>query len=128
MTGEIVGTFPYFSVPGSSQQLFRIAQIAIGGNKTYSTVLRIACGSAESINIFPNPVLTAVNINIVSAGNATLNFRLYDSKGSLLMVKQSAVAAGSNVITYDMSTLPKGAYTASMETGGKLTNIILEKQ
>lgn len=118
-----------FRVPGSSQQLlFRIAQIGIGGDKTYSSVLRVSCGSAESINIFPNPVYNSVNINIVSGSSSTLNFRLYDSKGSLLMVKQSLVSVGANIVTYDMSHLPKGAYTAAIEIGGKLKNIILEKQ
>jgi hypothetical protein len=116
-----------FSVTGAAQY-FRIAQIGVGGPKTYSAVLRISCGAAESINIFPNPVYNAVNINVVLGSSSTLNFRLYDSKGSLLMVKLAAVSAGANIVTYDMSRLPKGAYTAAIEIGGKLTSIILEKQ
>ncbi|MGM0620393.1 MAG: CotH kinase family protein [Bacteroidota bacterium] len=60
--------------------------------------------------VYPNPVTTTVNLNVVSGSGTELHFRLFNVSGSLVMERKFSIAEGEQLISIRAGELPKGIY------------------
>lgn len=67
---------------------------------------------SQQIQAFPNPVTEFLSIK--NSSNETLNFRLYNSKGELLIKNLNSRAANLKV---NLAHLPKGIYLLNISDG-----------
>jgi type IX secretion system substrate protein len=108
--------------------MYRIAEYDINGRVMYTTIIRSSCEGKDVINIWPNPVqdLAWLNINISVASSAIV--RLYDAKGSLVLVKRTVLMPGANQFPVPMKKLAQGMYELKVEYGtGKMKTFKLVK-
>ena len=106
----------FFTVNNPSQySYYRIAEYDLDGRKQYTTVLRSPCNALETFSLWPNPVHDILNINIIAANELLVILNVFDSKGALVKTQRENALQGSNQLSLDMSSLPKGIYSLSAE-------------
>ncbi len=67
--------------------------------------------SLESIEMYPNPASTEVNVNLAGVGGS-VNWRLTDLKGSVV----KAGTESSSELTIDLNNVNRGVYFVTLET------------
>lgn len=67
--------------------------------------------------VWPNPVLQSVNVTVNVINNSSISLKLYDAKGSLILMRQEKLVAGKNIMSIDMSNLAAGIYNLVAEWG-----------
>lgn len=91
---------------------YRVAEINTAGGKQYTAINRIQCGVlTDEIKIWPNPVQQLLFVNINAATASSINIKVYDAKGALVIARQQNVLPGSNQLNLDVSKLPQGMYS-----------------
>jgi hypothetical protein len=71
----------------------------------------------NQLSVWPNPVLQSVNVTITVINSSSISLKLYDAKGSLILMRQGKLSADKNVMTIDMSNLATGTYNLVAEWG-----------
>ena len=71
----------------------------------------------NQLSVWPNPVLRLVNVAINVNSSSSISLKLYDVKGSLILMRQGKLSAGKNIMNIDMSKLPPGTYNLIAECG-----------
>jgi hypothetical protein len=97
------------SLPGTSY--YQIQQKDIDGRFTISPVLSNTCGMPDELKVYPNPVLNNCRVNIQLARGGKLIMKLYDSKGSLIQLRQEFVQNGNSQFELRLSNVAKGLYS-----------------
>ncbi len=64
----------------------------------------------EHISVFPNPVVSDLNISYQSDMDQQINISVYDLTGRVVVQQVADVEAGINSISVDMSNLQNGTY------------------
>ncbi|HEV7621702.1 MAG TPA: T9SS type A sorting domain-containing protein, partial [Flavisolibacter sp.] len=95
----------------SVQSIYRIVENDIDGKLNISPAIKTSCSINEVFNIYPNPVLNKIIIRLNAEQAGKLNIKVYDSKGVLVIRKESTIPAGNSQIPCDMTKLSKGSYT-----------------
>ena len=115
--GNTNSEFSYsFTVNNPSQySYYRIAEYDLDGRIQYTPVLRSPCNALETFSLWPNPVHDILNINIIAANESLVILNVFDSKGALVKTQRENALQGSNQLSLDMSSLPKGIYSLSAE-------------
>jgi hypothetical protein len=93
---------------------YRIAEYDLNGRVQYTNVLRASCNVTDVFNLWPNPSHDIVFVNIVSANESQGMIKVFDSKGALVKVQKATVSQGSNLISVDMKSIPKGVYSLAV--------------
>lgn len=103
-------SFSYDMKPGTNY-FFRLKMVDLDGSFTYSTVQKVSCKTAATVNVkfSPNPVMAAARISGMADGTNTI--RVYDIKGVLLQTKNT----NSTEATIDLSGYASGIYTLSID-------------
>jgi hypothetical protein len=81
----------------------------------------------NQLSVWPNPVIQIVNVTIHSINSSSVSLKLYDAKGSLILMRQGKLSAGKNIMSIDMSKLAAGTYNlvAEWESGfRRITKLI----
>ncbi|HEY8893828.1 MAG TPA: T9SS type A sorting domain-containing protein [Niastella sp.] len=103
---------------------YRLKQVDMNGNFTYSTVIRIRANSDKTgIKLYPNPAINTATLTINSDNKQAAHIKLYNQAGIQLLHLQRPLIAGSNNITIPgINTLLAGAYLIRVEdeTGNKI--------
>lgn len=87
---------------------YRITHLATDGRISYSFVRRVALDQVTgSIQVYPNPANTLLNIVFQNPADAVANIQLFNSIGSMMLHQQ---ASTSQSISIDVSNLPAGIY------------------
>ena len=73
--------------------------------------------SKDQLSVWPNPVLKLVNVGIDVINPSSIDLKLYDASGSLILIRQGNLSAGKNFMHIDMSKLPPGTYNLIAEFG-----------
>ncbi|HRY32354.1 MAG TPA: T9SS type A sorting domain-containing protein [Bacteroidales bacterium] len=77
----------------------------------------------NSLNSYPNPVLTTARIQYTLAEDGHVKIRLFNILGEKIALLVNAdETAGEHVINLDVSTLSQGNYLLKMETGKQVMN------
>ncbi|MEA3504119.1 MAG: T9SS type A sorting domain-containing protein [Bacteroidota bacterium] len=66
--------------------------------------------SIKMDNIYPNPVIDNVNININSKDNQQINIIIFNEIGQSVTNTQQSVQIGNNLLDINTSDLPHGLY------------------
>jgi len=77
---------------------------------------QIASNSLKIISIAPQPFFESVSINILNVSEGSLNARLYDCLGSLLIEREVNTYGGIAPLTLDGRNLPHGIYLLVVST------------
>lgn len=91
---------------------YRIKQIGLDGNSTYSSVIKLYNKQNSSISIYPNPVKTKMTVT-VSRADVGSTARLLDKEGRTL--KQFVLTQQN--FTVDMSSYAAGMYLLQLSNG-----------
>ncbi|MNK00081.1 hypothetical protein D3C87_178620 [compost metagenome] len=87
---------------------YRIKQLDVNGDFSYSEIVPAKIGANFGISIYPNPVEKLLNINHFEADtSATISVLSVDGK----VLINHRVAIGLNFSSLDIVNLPKGTYT-----------------
>ena len=109
---------------------YRVAEYDLDGRVQYTNVLRASCNVTDVFSLWPNPSHDIVFVNIVSANQSQGMIKVFDSKGALVKVQKATVSQGSNLISVDMRSIPKGVYSLAVywDNGQSKKTIQLIKQ
>jgi len=112
--------------PVDGLNFYRLKQVDIDGNFTYSNVVSINFeGTAAAFKIFPNPAIDHVYISLPSS-SATSFINVYDLSGKKLLVQQ--VSGNTVSQSLDVSTLAAGIYQVTLIQGAQQQTLKLVKK
>lgn len=96
---------------------YRLKQVDMNGNFTYSSIIRIHAGINETgIKLYPNPVINSATLTINSDNKQPAHIKLFSQSGMQLQHLQRQLIAGSNNITIPgINTLKAGTYIVTVE-------------
>jgi len=82
----------------------------------YTNLIKENSINNNHLSVWPNPVSNSVNVDINVINPSSINFKLYDASGSLILIRQANLLAGKNSMHIDMSKLPPGTYNLIAES------------
>jgi hypothetical protein len=95
---------------------------AVNNIYTYETIKENS-EIKNQLSVWPNPVLQLVNVTINVTNSSSISLKLYDAKGSLILMRQEKLSAGKNIMDIEMSNLPAGIYNLVAEWGAGFRKI-----
>lgn len=121
---KVIGTVAALNTDIKNDYSFRDATPAAGTNYyrlkmnvrdgyEYSNVVALKNGGVTNIDItslYPNPATSTIAVGLTSVGEATVTVQVTDIAGKTMITNNSAVKAGSNEVTLDVSGLAAGIY------------------
>jgi hypothetical protein len=94
---------------------YRIAAIDIDGKTAYSNVVIVSLNKAASLQVWPNPFASQINIKINVQLPKPLYVKVYGTTGQLVSSTVFNTSRGTNFISVkDLDRLPKGLYHIEM--------------
>jgi subtilase family serine protease len=95
----------------SNDQLFyRLKIIEKSGGYKLSPVIRLSSTRQMLVNVSPNPLQNILNASIQTITKGTHVIRILDAAGKQYQASSHELAAGSHLLTFDVSRLAKGLY------------------
>ncbi len=116
------------NIPNLNSGYYRIAENSFDGKKHFTNVVRGSCDAKEGISLWPNPVrdIALLNINITSPAHVII--KVYNTKGSLLLIQKGNLISGNNQLYVPMGKFIPGVYEIKVEYGiGKVKSFKLVK-
>ncbi len=102
---------------------YRLKQYDFDGESTESKIININCKknnpSAATINIYPNPVNTILNVVINQSAQGKAVVRIVNVLGQVVYFKEYPVAAGIQQITIDLDYLAPDIYQIIVDSGNE---------
>lgn len=95
------------------KQYYRLREIDLNGSEKLSNIILIKGIQLKILKIdavFPNPVITTLNIFISSSEHHNIILQMIDMNGRLMKQTNATTETGSNTISVDVSSLIKGVY------------------
>jgi len=75
----------------------------------------------SSLNLFPNPAVNAITLDVNLTENKTIEARIYNVAGQLVNKGLTTEGVqGANALTVNISELPQGIYYAQVKVGGSV--------
>jgi len=101
------------------------------GTFTYSNVVAVSVADTRmdeqkvTLDVYPNPVLNQINIDLTTEYDSDIDGGIYDAIGQVISkINKSSVTAGMTNMKVDVSDLPAGTYLLRMQVGKQ---VIFEK-
>jgi hypothetical protein len=114
---------------GASVIYYRLKQVDIDGQSTYSRVLILPVDKPVSrIRCYPNPVTNEANLTITLDKAEAVQARIIDNMGKIVQVQQWNLGAGSTSLSLNMSELAKGLYYIGIKSRSLNIQVPLLKQ
>ena len=102
--------------PYAGLSYYRLKQVDFDGTATYSDVRSVEISSSNSLNVFPNPVISGGEVSFdFETGDENVVVRIIDLAGKLVL----DVNMLNNTLRVD---LPKGVYMVQVETKNEILN------
>lgn len=108
--GNNVNNYSFTDISTLPGNLYRIAEQDFNGRKQYSKVVRMYCGTNDFFNLWPNPAIKDVWLQINVANSSTAVIKLFNAKGALVKMQTFNLVAGANQLKIDISNLSNGLY------------------
>ncbi|MEO9023150.1 MAG: T9SS type A sorting domain-containing protein [Ginsengibacter sp.] len=80
----------------AAQLFYRIQQVDMDGNNTWSPVITIKVSEQKGISVYPNPVKKVTSPVVYILNNEKVWSQLYSTSGQLIMQQQ--LKAGNNIL------------------------------
>ncbi len=105
--------------PLAGTNYYRLKQIDNDGQVFYSRIVSVKNSSTNwaSLNLYPNPVMDNLNIQLFAHSNADINIEVLNSNAQRILQTKQNIKAENNTIQIPVTQLAKGLYTL------KITNI-----
>ena len=91
---------------------YRLKEVDNNGLYNYSQIVLVNLPSSNSVSlkVYPNPVLTQMNITFNAKESKLYHLQLIDALGKTVISKQINCAKGSNAIQWNVAQLTAGEY------------------
>jgi hypothetical protein len=90
---------------------YRLKQVDIDGNSTYSIVVKVNNqASVQLTDVYPNPARSNVNVSISVANAASYQLHVISNNGKVVVSKSLNVTAGSSQHSVSLETVSAGVY------------------
>ncbi len=92
---------------------YRLKEVDNNGQNKYSQIVlvNLKSTSVTTLKVYPNPVITQMNINFNASESKTYQLQLIDALGRTVISKQVACLLGNNTINWNVAQLAAGEYT-----------------
>ena len=109
-----------FDVEKSGVYIYRVKQIDLDGQYTYSRLVKVNYNGDTSIDIYPNPAKNETNIQLVLTQDSEVKIELLDATSKLVKVlrKQSVEKAGDMIHNIDLQDILPGVYNVLITIDG----------
>lgn len=100
---------------------YRLKMVDRNESFEYSGIVSIypkAEVAQASLNVYPNPFVSEVNISVTAEENGTADIRIFDLTGKEVRTAKGETVKGNNLITIDTDMLQSGIYFLSVEVNG----------
>ncbi|MEP6584146.1 MAG: T9SS type A sorting domain-containing protein [Ginsengibacter sp.] len=102
---------------------YRLKQIDIDGQVTYSAVKMVRFNSASKVfmKVYPNPYVSKINIKFYNDGGSKAQLRLVNATGQVVCANESRISKGDNEMELkNISSNPSGLYIVDLIVDGNL--------
>lgn len=103
----------------TGEYYYRLKMIDRDDRFEYSDIVVLRLANARNYSVYPNPVQSTLQIQMFNERQEKLKISVYDMNGRLKATQESAVSAGSNIVTVKVGHLAKGMYV--LEIAGRQT-------
>lgn len=100
--------------PFNGMNFYRLAETDKQGHVTYSDVRTVNFDSKSNFNCYPNPVQSQLTIEYNAVKEETVNVRITDVLGKVVMTQAVNLQKGFNKAQIDMSGLKQGIYNMTI--------------
>jgi Secretion system C-terminal sorting domain len=99
------------SAVNSTVIYYRIKLVDVDGKTSYSNTIVIKTAGVESVKVWPNPFVAAVNVSLYSPVNGSVMMRLADAGGKVVAQITNKVVKGNNQLSLtNLQTVAPGMY------------------
>jgi hypothetical protein len=111
-----ISRYQYFdNAPLNGNNFYRLKQISLDNTFEYSAVAKVSIQIAGfAYRIMQNPVLSELRIALKADQSATVQVRISDASGHLLISKKETIAQGMSNYTMPVRQLATGIYFISI--------------
>ncbi|MFT3846035.1 MAG: T9SS type A sorting domain-containing protein [Lacibacter sp.] len=131
-SGASKQSYSFIDPLGSSAIVYyRLQQVDVSGASTYSNIisLRNSENKVGKINVYPNPFVSDIKVQVQSDKKDDLIVRVSNMAGQVVLTKKFTLQTGDNVIVLTgVETLKTGIYSVEMITDGWKTVQRVTKQ
>lgn len=97
---------------------YRIKQVDKDNHYTYSEILMLPLRkTANGPMLYPNPVINSMQLLWKAAAATSLQWKIYDARGSMQLTGRFALQPGTNLLPFNLSNLAKGMYRLQVKAG-----------
>lgn len=99
-------------LPLHGDNFYRLVQADLDGRLTYSQALHIRAsyGAGSNLSAYPNPADAALYLDMNLPSARTVTISVTDVSGKVVLQQQTALKAGANLFSLDVSGLKSGIY------------------
>ncbi len=112
-------SFTDFS-PSGGEAYYRLKQIDLSGNFSYSNTISITQSPSHQISIYPNPANAEIHCTIYANTPRPGTICITDLLGNTLISREFVMTQGENNITVFIQPLPAGVYIMKTSEGRSL--------
>jgi hypothetical protein len=95
---------------------YRLKQVDINGNFSYSDVVAINCRKNSGVEVFPNPANASITYQFYYPESTELTLDIMDISGRVVLTEKISVQKGINQLTSSIETLAAGVYNLRINT------------
>jgi hypothetical protein len=89
---------------------YRLKQMDIDGNFTYSPTVAINIKNSTAVRLYPNPAASQIQLTIITDRGQSVNWQITDMAGRILQQSAAKINRGNNRINIHVNHLPAGLY------------------
>lgn len=106
------------------QLYYRIKQVDQDDEFSYSGIVGVSLVHANNIAILKNPFTDVIEVSVALSNPETIEFKLYDAAGRLLLTKKEKFTSGARTIRIPTTNLKGGTYFLETTVGKEQRNTI----
>lgn len=101
---------------------YRLKMIDRDGSYTYSKIISLHLDTQTETSVWPNPFTNdEINVSVYMSNDASMDIRLYDMNGKLIVSKKQSVTKGLNQFQVNkLGNLKSGMYIIELRNGNVL--------
>ncbi|MEI6853563.1 MAG: T9SS type A sorting domain-containing protein, partial [Bacteroidota bacterium] len=82
----------------------------------------------NGVNIYPNPFVNKVNLDLFTQEGTNVSWKIYDMTGKVMLSGSESVTSGYSTLDIDASNLPKGVYMLNAIMNDQMQSFRIMKQ
>ena len=123
-TGSVLKKYSLIhSTPVSGKNYYRLKMLDMNGFYNYSPVRSVNYGAGDGVQVYPNPFVDKINIQLGQNNSVLHTVKLFNGLGQELQTKSF-----TGFISLDVQTLASGNYILLLDNGKTIQTFKLQKQ